>query len=403
MSISPLYNVSSGLPKVAVHRFRSKDDLLSRYGISLEKVTVSNQSKYLGQGELDEVAQRKEEYLIKLLQAHEHALKNKKLKGSKFSDRQYASNLEFELSWGSDKRRFWVTAGNFEMNISELICGERGGMTVGINKALKILPIEWVNQLPDDANIENILKVKRLLMSSSKPIGEDKSAWQPCSDCYAWMGTNRFFSPKTQIISFLKDDKSNLVLEVRTLKDLLPVEDLKTISTTDKPLADLKIEYSDNAKKALTNSPIPETVIYEMLNAAKTEYYSGAQINKGFSGKNSASAVLFNESSEIFTARRVEWVPRWVESPDLLAAKIGINNLTQQGIESPTVKAVAYFGDHKEEPSIKSNGHLAQKRGSKDVILIVIENDVIKVRTILDYQPWIHGSVRKLSANRETV
>ena len=402
MSTSPLHSISQ-LPKTTVHRLRSKDDLLTKYGISLDKVCVVNQSKYIDQQTLDEITNKKEDYLVKLLQAHEHTLKNKKLKGSMFSDRQYASNIQFELSWGNDKRKFWVTAGNFEMNISELICGERGGMTVGINKALKMLPMEWVSQLPDDVNIENMLKVKRLLMSSSKPIGEDKSAWQPCSDCYAWMGTNRFFTPETQIISFIKDDKSNIVLEVRTLRDLLPIEDLKTISMTAKTLSELKIEYSDNAKRALTASPLLEEVIYELLNAAKNEYYSGTQINKGFSNKDSASAVLFNESDEIFTARRVEWVPRWPEPPDLLAAKIGINKLTKEKIESPSVKAVAYFGDHKEEPGIKSNGRLAQKRGSKDVILITIENDVIKVQTILDYQPWIHGSVRKLSANRETV
>ena len=215
--------------------------LLKKYSIEPSEVKVVSSSQYLTDNDLDEISQNKETLLIKLLEAHEHALKNKRLQGSKFSGRQYASNLEFKLSIGKEDLRFWNIAGNFEMNIAELICGERGGMTVGINKALEMLPIELVNQLPENANIENMLKVKRLLMSSSKPIGEDKSAWQPCSDCYAWMGTNRFFSPETQIISFFKDEKSNLILEARTLKDLLPRQDIQIASLTTKPIADLKI------------------------------------------------------------------------------------------------------------------------------------------------------------------
>lgn len=54
-------------------------------------------------------------------------------------------------------------------------------------------------------------------------------------------------------------------------------------------------------------------------------------------------------------------------------------------------------------PSIKTNGCLAKKRGSKDVVHLLIESDVIKVITIKDYQSWVHSSVRKLSENRETV
>ena len=140
-----------------------------------------------------------------------------------------------------------------------------------------------------------------------------------------------------------------------------------------------------------------------MLQEAKKEYHSGENINKTYSGKNDAASVLFHESDEIFKARRVEWVPRWPQDSDLIAAQIGINVLNQKGIPDPIVKAVAYYGDHQELPSIKSNGRLAQRRGSKDVIIISIENNSIQIRSIRDYQPHIHGSVRQLSDNRKTV
>ena len=140
-----------------------------------------------------------------------------------------------------------------------------------------------------------------------------------------------------------------------------------------------------------------------MLIAAQEEYKSEGNINEGYSGKNDAAAVLFNESDQIFRARRVEWVPRWSDPADLTAAKIGINALSKTGVKAPNVKAVAYYGDHGDLPSIKSVGRLAQKRGSKDVIIIILEKDTIHVRTIRDSMPHVHGSVRQLSDNRTTV
>lgn len=241
MKIDPIQN------QAGLVRFGNNKVSLSQYGIDPKDVLISNQSKYLNDFDLHEASHKKEEFLTKLIQAHEHALKCRKLKGSEFSNRQYATHMELELNVGSTKKSFWVLAGNFEMNISELICGERGGMTIGINKAIKMLPKNWVDSLPDNVNIENMLKVKRLLMTSSKPLGDDKSAWQPCSDCYAWMGTNRFFKPETQIWSLFKNQDSKLVLEGRTLRDLLPRQDVQTVSMSDKPIETLNIEYSDTA------------------------------------------------------------------------------------------------------------------------------------------------------------
>src|SRR3990167_1342744 len=97
--------------------------LLKKYSIEPSEVKVVSSSQYLTNNDLDEISQNKETLLIKLLEAHEHALKNKRLQGSKFSGRQYASNLEFKLSIGKEDLRFWNIAGNFEMNIAELICG----------------------------------------------------------------------------------------------------------------------------------------------------------------------------------------------------------------------------------------------------------------------------------------
>jgi hypothetical protein len=353
--------------------------------------------------DLNEIEGKKELFLVKLLKAHEHALKNRKLGTSMFSNRQYSTSMQLELKNGDESDTFWVLAGNFELNISELICGERGGMTIAVNKAIEKLEKELVDKLPETANIQDMLKVKRLVMTSSKGLGEDTSAWQPCSDCYGWMGAGRFFSLDTQILSLGKDEKGGSTLEVRTLKDLLPMQGLHKISMSDDYIDAMSIEYSKDGREISEVIKLSEKMIRRLLKEAKNEYEKSVKINDGFSGKEDAAAVLFNESRRIFKGRRIEWVPRWPEPADLVATMIGINELAKVGIKNPTVKAIAHFGDHIEAPSIKSNGRLAQKRGGKDVVRIVIEDNTIKVRTIKDYQPSVHGSVRTLSANRSTV
>lgn len=376
--------------------------LLEKYGIDPGKVSIVSESKYITTADIDEITQRKAELITKLIEAHEHALKNKKLKASKFSGRQYASNLEIELNYKDLKETFWKVATNYEMNIAELICGERGGITAAVNESLNMLSMGFVNSLPDETNLEDLLKIKRLMMTSSKPLGEDKSAGAPCSDCCRFLVTFRFVRPETQTISLVKDqDKYALV--VRTLRDLFPKQETLKVSATAKAVHDLKIEYSSLALGVLKGNPLSEEKIRQMLVYAQEEYKSEGNINEGYSGKNDAASVLFNESEQIFRARRVEWVPRWPDPADLTAAKIGINTLKKRGVKEPNVKAVAYYGDHSDIPSIKSVGRLAQKRGSSDVIMIVIEDDVIQVRTIKDYMPHVHGSVRQLSSNRTTV
>lgn len=77
------------------------ESLLNKYKINPDEVQVVSKSGHLTTEKLNEILEKKELFLTKLLQAHEHALKNKKLQGSKFSNRQYASNLEFELTTGN--------------------------------------------------------------------------------------------------------------------------------------------------------------------------------------------------------------------------------------------------------------------------------------------------------------
>jgi len=388
-------NVSDGI--------EAEKSLLAKYNIDPAKVFIVNASSHLKLEDINEIERDKELCLVKLLKAHEHSLKNRKLGTSYFSNRQYSTSMQLELSHNDKKEVFWTLAGNFEINISELICGERGNMTVALNRAIESLDKELVDGLPESANIGDMLNVKRLAMSSSKDLGQDKSAWQPCSDCYGWMGEVRFFTPDTQILSFSSDEKNNLTVEVRTLRDLLPMQNKYLASMTEGMIQNLPVEYSEEALRVIEDIKLSENVVRRLLMAAKKEYDQGGKINEGFSGKEEAAVVLFNESRRIFSAKRVEWVPRWPEPASLVAAAKGINELSKSGIKHPTVKAVAHYGDHEDIPSIKTNGRLAQKRGSKDVVHIVIENNVIKVRTIKDYQPWVHGSVRQLSTNRETV
>ncbi len=377
--------------------------LLKKYNIDPKNVSIVSKSSYMMPEDLSEIESKKELFLVKLLKAHEHALKNRRLGTSMFSNRQYSTSMQLELKQGDQSNTFWVLAGNFELNISELICGERGGMTIAVNKAVGKLEKELVDKLPETANIQDMLKVKRLVMTSSKGLGEDTSAWQPCSDCYGWMGAGRFFSLDTQILSLGKDEKGSSTLEVRTLKDLLPMQGLHKISMSDDSIDAMPIEYSKDGKEISEATKLSETMIRRLLKKAKNEYEKSVKTNEGFSGKEDAAAVLFNESRRIFEGRRIEWVPRWPEPADLIATMIGINELAKVGIKNPTVKAIAHFGDHIEAPSIKGNGRLAQKRGGKDVVRIVIEDNIIKVRTIKDYQPSVHGSIRTLSANRSTV
>lgn len=397
------------MPQNDVVEFTGRRNILADYGINPDEVEVVSKSP--------QAIDRKTKILLiqKVLEAHEQAAKNKEL--GNLSGRTFATNMMFENG-------HWAVASNIENSDEIVLCGERSALVTVWNKTLSKLSL---GKLRTDAAYKqkalNGLKVKYMAMSNFSPPGT-APAGNACSDCLSWMNLDRFFQASTQIAVINKDPQNGKYkLTIRPLTEQLPYWGKQQPSITDKPIESLPVQISDRAKAAVVKANISQEQLIETIQKAK-EAYEDAQTTE-LSDKKVAASVLLSPGDVISKAERMDWTRRWFIPPDILAASNGYQlvkqcqRLIQSGMQNlqkvlPSggdnadlaqklvghekddvkINAVAYYGNEK-VPYIESLGRISQDRGSGDTLVVLVENDTVQVRTILDYMPYLYISSKK--------
>ena len=350
--------------------FCAKRNILKEYGIKPDEVEVVSKSS------VDKPT--KILLLKKLLQAHEHAAKNKEL--GNFTGRYFATNMMFENGE-------WSLSANIENTIENVFCGERSAVVRTWNQSLEKLSLKKLRT--DKTYKEKAgqgLKAKYLAMSA----GDGLYSYNACSDCLDWLNEDRYFSPKTLIATLEKSPESGkFILKIRNIKEILPYWGENAHSITDKPIEHLKIEKTEKAGKFIAENKISDETLRNLVQEAKTasEKVKTAEL----SGKNAAVSALFS-NGKIAPGERMDWTRRWSISPDL----IGITKYLQDK-ETPKdtkVLAIAYYGNN-QSPHIDSLGRVSQDRGSGNTLVLNVHNDKIEVKTIYDYIPYLYISSKR--------
>lgn len=354
-------------PAGDIVQFRGQRTLAEKYGINPAEVDlVKDPALALPVG--------KEELLEKLLEAHEHALKNKTL--GNFSGRQFSTNLLLENGQ-------WALGTNIELTRDNVFCGERSALVNSWNSALNKVNVEDLQDPARRTQVEDGLKGKLLAMSSGES-PDNPSAGSPCSECQSWLATDRYFGPETLIANLGKTDQGRFFIRVRQVQDLLPLLPGQMPSNTAKSIASLPVNVSARAREAMQAQGIEADALTRLIKQAKAAYRSND--TAVHSGKNTGSAVLLSNGKTV-KGQRLDWTARWFESPELAAATRGV-----QSLKADRVQAVAYYGDAV-MPEVKTLGILAQETwGGPDTLIAVIEQDAIEVRTIRDYMTDIYIS-----------
>lgn len=292
----------------------------------------------------------------------------------------------------------WGSGVNMMLSPSLVQCSERASVNDAFTNYLE-------KQNRSQAPVGSIppqkpVTVKNLVLSTPK-LGEPLT---PCSDCMAWMDTDQFFTPDTRLIHLIQDQATGQYkLWVRTLRDFLPYWGKKQPSLTTLPLNSLPIDRTMSAKG------LSDQKVKALLKWAQKDF-NDSKPGK-FTPQQLSAAILLSDGT-VSADSRFEWHKRLVETAELNAAGRGfrprstwakvlltpltfVARLLQSGKETePTLSAIAYYGNAAQDiPDIKSLGYLAKKQhGSPNTLLILIENNRIKVRTISDYLPELYIS-----------
>jgi cytidine deaminase len=327
----------------------------------------------------------------------------------------------------------WGQGLNVEISRQDTLCGERVSIIDALNGSLH-------KQIEDESGSSGPMKIKQILLSTVN-LGQNLA---PCSECQGWMGSDRVFDPQTRVINLIPGEQPNQYrLWVRSLQDLLPYWGQNHPSTTNKPISQLPVRLSDQAKHVLkqlqANGILDESVLKRMVKKAKAASDSNHTVE--FTRKRLGAAVYLS-SGHIVSDARFEWHKRLIDPPELRASAYGlmkvkrwrrrlenwcqpltrwlgaIGRFFQKGLVNamdwtlahlpvsisryvkmlvppePVVKAVAYYGEAGEDiPNVKSLGYLAKKNhGGPDTLIITVEHDQLMVRTIRDYMPELYIS-----------
>lgn len=333
----------------------------------------------------------------RLLEAHEHARKNV-LSGNKTKS-GYATNICLaDGAWGEP-------ATNFNDTSVASFCGERSAVLAIFNRTLKGLSLRRLEKDPSYQNeFQNKFKARFVVMSSAKPIGTDNNAASPCADCLSWFNSDKLFQDNTQVVSFSKDEKGQLCLKIRTIKELLPYRNEKNaIIDGARLLGQLEASVTPSAALAMKEKNISLEDIMKLLKRAKSAQATNK--NAEHTQLNIASAVMTNER-KIKVEKKFDWTKRWFIEPAELASLSGVKNAK----ESTKIDAIAYYGNgivtdnkgvtHSDGVvSLQTLGRLRINNGGDSTLVVSVVDNKIMVRTIDDYMPkefrFIHSYLGK--------
>jgi hypothetical protein len=104
-------------------------------------------------------------------------------------------------------------------------------------------------------SVDGVVKAKVLVIANAH--GGLGAHTSPCADCQAWIVSTRYFDSDTLTAQIERNARSGkLVLTAQRVKDLVPFQAMGARKTkTDRPLEDLPVIVSDDARSAMMKTP----------------------------------------------------------------------------------------------------------------------------------------------------
>lgn len=289
---------------------------------------------------------------------------------------------------------------NVEPTHQTAFCDLRYAITNAVNQSIAAKTGQKSLGTVQTPKVKTIYLVNSELQKDAAPI--------PCSDCQEWL-TSRYCSPDTQLISLEQAPHGKEMIRFRTVKEMLPQHSKQSAVRfwTERPVSALPISISEEAQllwQSLGRGKKAENQVRNLVMLAKQAFLEQPEPKKEKSReKQAGAAVLLGPSGIIERAARLEWgSTRWFEPTDLRAVSVALNELHKQQfwirklpgflqrfwqsrLQPQSIQAVAYYGNDAYLPPVASLGRLSRFNGSKEVLLVTVENDRIQVRTSKDF------------------
>lgn len=317
--------------------------------------------------------------LEKILEAHEHALKNKAI-GKSFSFDFNAANVR--LANGQ-----WVLGSNTENTRDNLVCAERSSILNAKDQAVSQMRLSTLRHAEKAEKAKQGLKATLIALSNAHVLDWQKTI---CGECQDWLATDSYYGPDTLIASLQKDPKTQQYnILVRQVKDLLPLSNTQTERAVPGIFVGwMKIKASDSAKTSMEKFQITRPQIDQLINDAYKGYVAKTAIH---SGKHQGASVLLANGQTAWSGRQ-EATARWFNDPDLAAAQsLQVSNAYQGSSQPKRITAIAYVG----EGQVVKNANLIQLSqapwGAEDTLVIVARERHIELYTIADFikEPYL--------------
>lgn len=327
------------------------------------------------------------EWVEQTIEAHKQAKRNKLL-NENHTGEYYASFVLLADNKTSD------VGMNIELFSDTTFCAERGAFLGALNKLASSMPDPDTTRGQSPALLHRVRaerKVKTVILSSALPMGSEFLT--PCTECLAWMGSQHFFAPETQIVALRYDTgKKHWQLVMRQLRELLPLMGRHHASLSSRPIQQLPIDVSPEASAVLNTTAYRDWKAnppwVPMLQAAKKRFERNYTVKRP--EKNSAASVAFNYGDPVVRGR-LDFKRRFPERPDIVATVAGIQEIadrrrSQSPFQDIKIKGIAYYGNDDQTPSLSSLAKLAVfESGGKNILLATIDDHRIKVRTLGNY------------------
>ncbi|MGE0200017.1 MAG: hypothetical protein AB7P76_03505 [Candidatus Melainabacteria bacterium] len=322
----------------------------------------------------------KREHLAKIAGIYAHARKS--LAVPFYTGRHFASRLELNNG-------LHAISTNIETNMEEGPCDVETAFGAVFNQMV-------------DRQAFDRRDVKAVYTINAHP---DKVKPIPCQVCLGFMNSDPFQAETRWYGFFVNTDTGKPTLMVKTLGEMLPLHKGRAAPqfTTEQPLSELPVTVSETAQRAMDREGVSEATMRRLLGVARRSFEHADLAER--SKKPTGSAVLFSPMPVMLPGGRVDYIRRRPISSEEGPVAFGLNLLTamQQWLhdklarlqlshpwlENPIqVKALAYYGEDADLPSVKPMGLISRHRGSPDTLVVTCEDDAIQIRTVSDYLPF---------------
>lgn len=261
-------------------------------------------------------------------------------------------------------------------------------------------------------------RLEALFLSARDPMDSRIHTVAPCSFCLDAMHTEEAMDPDTLLISTARkpDQPDEYVITVRRLAEYLPFKtEPPQPSATRQPIHGLPVEFSEAARKSLIRQGLgirefKKRYVPELMDNAEGVYrLAKRHLLAERNGKYLGAAALFIRNKEaryITTGASLVATDRNTQPADIKAIHDGLEgdvewlvNNSEHGIPTrEDLTMVAYYSEEVDQPINQASlGMMNILSRRSDILLAIIRDGRILVRTLDEYQPIRYTKMRDLS------